>query len=378
MSQKLAATEKQIILIVDDSPLNVKILNQALKDDYTIKVATNGESALEYIKDCLYISDINLKLPDIILLDIMMPGINGYEVCQQLKNNKNTSAIPVIFITSKDDIADEEKGFHVGAVDYITKPISPSIVKARVKTHLLIKSQQDLLQNSISVLQHRTEMLEHQAELGMLAAGLAHDINNILFVSMMIENLTSIIPDTLPEKEIINEYVKSTMDSLKMGREICRSFTDYLKDVGDDEMIQMFSSLLQPLYMLEKTYKVKVYKDIAPNLPYIKCKSSQIKRVIVNLFINACQAVEGQQLKDITIKVWSNNDRIFFSISDNGPGIADNVLPHIFEEHYTTKKDGNGLGLSMVKKILESHKGTIKCLTAVGKGTNFTFSLPTI
>ncbi|MBF0413173.1 MAG: hybrid sensor histidine kinase/response regulator [Desulfamplus sp.] len=393
MHDKSISPQKQIILIVDDSPSNIKILNDTLKSDYIINVAKNGESALSHLNNCLNVQtnienstsinqnqndfqNVNYYLPDIILLDIIMPGVDGYEVCRQIKSNKKTSDIPVIFITAKDDIADEEKGFHLGAVDYITKPISPSIVKARIKTHLLIKSQQDILHNSISVLEHRAELLEHKAELGMLAAGLAHDINNILFISMMIENLPAMIPDNMEEKLIIDEYVKTTMNSLKMGRDICRGFTNYLKDIGEDDMIYLFPSLLEPLNMLEKTFKVKLYRDLQPNLPYIKCKGYQIKRVIVNLFINACQSVERQNKRDITIKVWSDNRHIFFSINDNGPGIPDNVLPRIFEENYTTRKDGNGIGLSMAKKIVDSHNGTIECLTTIGKGTTFILSLP--
>ncbi len=384
-------SEKQIILIIDDSPSNIKILHQILRDDYTITVATSGDTALanlnikpKILRDKMNsidgqsrdITPVNLPLPDIILLDIMMPGMNGYDVCQQLKDNRHTASIPVIFVTSKDDIEDEEMGFKMGAVDYIIKPISPSIVKARIKTHLLIKKQQDLLKNSISVLEHSAEILQHKAELGMLAAGLAHDINNVLFVSMMIETLPSLIPDRLKEKEIIKEYVNSTMESLAMGRDICRGFTDYLKDIGEEEMIQLFPPLLKPLDMFEKTFKIKLYKDIAPNLPYIKCKGSQIKRVIVNLFINACQAVERQESRRISIRAWSDNCSICFSISDNGPGIPESVLPHIFDEHYTTRKDGNGLGLSMVQRILSCHNGTIACSTAIGEGTTFTMTLP--
>lgn len=372
--------EKQIILIIDDSPSNIKILNEILKQEYVITVATNGESALSRL-NLDNIPDpgplnIELPLPDIILLDIMMPGIDGYEVCRQIKSSRKTADIPVIFITAKDDIEDEEKGLQMGAVDYITKPVSPPIVKARIKNHLLIKKQRDLLQNSISVLQHRAELLQHKAELGMLAAGLAHDINNVLFVAMMIENLPDLIPDELHEKRLIKEHVKNTMESLVMGREICRGFTNYLNDLGEEERIQLFPPLLKPLDMFEKTFKVKLCREISSNLPYIKCKSSQIKRVIINLFINACQAVEGQSVKRITIRAWSENGRILFSIKDNGPGIPDHVLPHIFEEHYTTRKDGNGLGLSMVKKILNGHNGTIACSTALDGGTTFTLSLP--
>ncbi|MBF0389159.1 MAG: hybrid sensor histidine kinase/response regulator [Desulfamplus sp.] len=401
MNEEQTDSTNQTILVVDDSPANIKILNEILSCDYTITAVTSGDKALTHIKECLDAKeeqtkeqikdqtknqidnnqtdkDQHLHLPDIILLDIVMPGMNGYEVCRQLKSKKATANIPVIFITSKDEIEDEEMGFKMGAVDYITKPISPSIVKARVKTHLLIKHQRDLLQNSISVLHHRSEILEHKAELGMLAAGLAHDINNILFVAMMIDNLPYLIPDSVKEKEIITKCVKNTMDSLKMGRDICRGFTDYLKDIGEHDMVQLFPPLLKPLDMLQKTFSVKLSRDISPFLPYIKCKGSQIKRVIVNLFINACQAVEGQESKRVNIRAWVKDSRVFFSISDNGPGIPDSVLPHIFDDHYTTRQDGNGIGLAMVKKILDNHKGTIECSTQIGIGTTFTISLPAV
>ncbi|MBF0413172.1 MAG: response regulator [Desulfamplus sp.] len=153
MSDESTVPKKQKVLIVEDSPQNIKIINEILKNDYIITAATSGENAIS----CLEVNE----LPDIILLDIIMPGMDGYEVCRRIKRNKKTSDIPVIFITAKDDIEDEEKGFEAGAVDYITKPVSPSIVKARIKTHLLIKTQQDLLKESISILQHRAEMLQN-------------------------------------------------------------------------------------------------------------------------------------------------------------------------------------------------------------------------
>ncbi|MBF0203366.1 MAG: response regulator, partial [Desulfamplus sp.] len=132
-------SEKKRVLIVDDSPPNIRIMNEILKENYTVMVAKDGETAL---------SIVNRHMPDIILLDVIMPGIDGYQVCQRLKSNDETSDIPVIFITSKNDIEDEQRGFEVGAVDYITKPFSTLIVKARVKTHLMIKEQRDSLHKS--------------------------------------------------------------------------------------------------------------------------------------------------------------------------------------------------------------------------------------
>ena len=123
---------QQTILVVDDSPENIDILSAILKKQYQVRAATTGERALEIARS---------RPPDIILLDIMMPGIDGYEVCRRLKEDPKTSSIPVIFITTKREVEDEKLGFELGAVDYITKPISPPIVEARVRTHLALYDQ---------------------------------------------------------------------------------------------------------------------------------------------------------------------------------------------------------------------------------------------
>jgi len=129
--------EKQVILTVDDSPDNIALISEVLKEYYHVKVATNG-------KDALHIA-FSSNPPDLILLDIMMPGMDGYEVCRQLKSDSQTSEIPVIFLTTKSDVADEEKGLELGAVDYIIKPISPPILLARIRTHLRMKRIVDYL-----------------------------------------------------------------------------------------------------------------------------------------------------------------------------------------------------------------------------------------
>ena len=128
---------KETILIVDDIPSNVQILAAILKDDYNIKVATSGIRAIE-------IANIEPH-PDLILLDVVMPETDGYDVCISLKQALNTKDIPIIFVTANNETSDEEKGLSIGAVDYITKPVNPAIVKARVKTHLTIKRQYDEL-----------------------------------------------------------------------------------------------------------------------------------------------------------------------------------------------------------------------------------------
>ncbi|ANC92196.1 GGDEF domain-containing protein [Azospirillum humicireducens] len=126
------------ILVVDDIPSNVHVLSRILKDEYDIYFATDGEKALDLVQ---------VRMPDLVLLDIMMPGMDGFEVCRRIKGDPATHDIPVIFISAKSEVEDETRGLEVGAIDFITKPISPPIVKARVRNHLLLKRQTDLLRS---------------------------------------------------------------------------------------------------------------------------------------------------------------------------------------------------------------------------------------
>lgn len=133
--------EKQVVLVVDDVPSNIDVLSEILRPTYQVKVVTNGVMALKIA--------MAPQPPDLILLDIMMPEMDGYEVCRQLKANPSTRHIPVIFVSAMDEVKDEAKGFELGAVDYITKPVSPSIVKARVKTHLALFDQNRVLEKKV-------------------------------------------------------------------------------------------------------------------------------------------------------------------------------------------------------------------------------------
>lgn len=139
MAEPMAVIEKATILVVDDTPDNLTLMSGLLKDNYRVKIANNGARALKIAE-----SDTP---PDLILLDIMMPEMDGYEVCRRLKADSKTRDIPVIFLTAKTEVVDETHGFELGASDYITKPISPPIVLARVETHLAIKHVQDFLKD---------------------------------------------------------------------------------------------------------------------------------------------------------------------------------------------------------------------------------------
>ncbi len=139
------AMTKAMVLVVDDTPDNLTLMSGLLQDDYRVKIATNGERALRIAH--------TTPPPDLILLDIMMPGLDGYEVCRQLKADPATRDIPVIFLTAKAEVEDERHGLELGAVDYITKPISPPIVLARVHTQLTLKASADFLRDKAAYLE---------------------------------------------------------------------------------------------------------------------------------------------------------------------------------------------------------------------------------
>lgn len=160
------ASKKQIVLVVDDTVLNIDVVKGVLANDYIVQAATSGEMAYKII---------DKVKPDLILLDIMMPVIDGYEVCQRLQANNDTKGIPIIFLTAKTEEDDETKGLSLGAVDYITKPISPAILKERVKNHLALKAARDALEMQNEILeqkvQERTRQLGDLQDVTMVAMG---------------------------------------------------------------------------------------------------------------------------------------------------------------------------------------------------------------
>src|SRR5580692_469755 len=141
--------EKKTVMVVDDAPANIQIVNSILKDIYKIRIATSGAKALELAKIT--------PLPNLILLDVMMPDMDGYEVCTQLKLRQDTRDIPVIFLTGQTHVDEETRGFDVGAVDYIHKPFSPAVVRARVQTHLALRGIREQLTHQLLTIQKELE-----------------------------------------------------------------------------------------------------------------------------------------------------------------------------------------------------------------------------
>jgi len=154
---------KKTVLLVDDAPENIQVVNSILKDIYKIRIATNGAKALELAK-----AD---PLPDLVLLDVMMPGLDGYEVCKRLKSDPVTREIPVIFLTGQTEVEDETRGFDAGAVDYIHKPFSPAVVKVRVQTHLVLRGIREQLAQQLLTIQKELETAR-QIQMSILPSGI--------------------------------------------------------------------------------------------------------------------------------------------------------------------------------------------------------------
>jgi len=150
-------TEKFTILAVDDTPENLDVVKGILSADYIVKAAINGSMALKIAEK---------QPPDLILLDIMMPEMDGYEVCRRLKENEQTKDVPVIFLTAMEQTTDEARGFELGAADYMTKPVNPPILKARVATHLALKSSMDQLQSAFDIIKKHKERMQQELNVG--------------------------------------------------------------------------------------------------------------------------------------------------------------------------------------------------------------------
>ena len=405
------------LLLVDDSAMNLDTLLATLGDQYDLRVAIDGQSALDLIS--------NGYRPDLILLDIMMPGQDGYDVCQKLQADENTRNIPIIFLTALDSDEDEAKGLELGAVDYISKPFNPAIVIRRVQTHLTLKQHQDHLQSLVQtktkeltgaykdLKQVHDQMLQQEkmASIGQLAAGVAHEINNPAgFISSNLNSLQKYICKLNEGLAFMEQTIRS-VDDLEINAELKQmkhklKFDFIQEDIEDlitesKDGIDRIALIVRNLKGFSRAeddtlnstdlqesieaslsiawneikYKAKVEKNYQ-ELPPIQCLPQQLSQVFVNLLVNAAQAIEDQGV--ITVNTHQEKDWAVVEISDSGNGISPENLERIFEAFYTTKDvgKGTGLGLSICHDIVQKHQGTISVASTIGEGTCFTIKLP--
>ena len=385
------------VLIVDDSSVDRKVIQELLKDDYQIMEAEDGQTALDLIAH---------DLPDIILLDIQMPVIDGFEVCRRIKAELVNQLIPILFFTSSGDIENKVKGFTSGAVDYITKPFIAAEVRARVQAHLHIKQMQEerLLKlgqenqsitekfnNADQKLKDFTAQLiqtEKMAAIGEITAGVAHELKQPLNVMKII--CQSIMKDIEKQRfdmestkqdlpELLNQMNRMTqiIDHMRVFSK--RTVGTAIEDLNINETIDaVFVFVGQQLL----NHNVAIVKQYGEKLPKVKGDPIRLEQAFMNIITNARQALMscGKKEMKIEIKTYLSQDQknMIAEIKDNGPGIPVEIREKIFESFFTTKESGEGagLGLSTAKKIIEEHGGRIEVESALGEWSNFRVILP--
>ncbi|MEZ2236728.1 response regulator [Microcoleus sp.] len=391
-------SERSIILIVDDNQTNLDVLFELLRNyGFKVLVAQDGESAIEQIE---YIH------PDLILLDIMMPGIDGFETCRRLKADPPTQDIPIIFMSALSDTLDKVKGFQTGAVDYITKPFQHEEVLSRIETHLTIRSLQKKLEEKNEELAHLNQNLERLVEqkskqlidqektaiIGRLTQGMVHNLKSPLQVMQTSVDLIETKATKINDYSFFS-YTKYILQAITKVNQIMDTLMvksrkeqeQDLQPVNINELVQREIQLLEGnLYFKNKIKKKYFYDDKVQNIPLIY---SYISQVFYNLINNAMDAMWDKKSRELTIVTRQDESKIYLEIADTGCGIAPEDFSKIFDPFYTSKPakgeeqkegepTGTGLGLYTCIELLKPFKGEIAISSNLGKGSIFTVVLP--
>ena len=368
-SATTAPSAQTTILIVDDNPSNVSVIFETLRSQgFKTLIATDGELAFE--RACY-------AHPDLILLDIMLPGIDGFEVCRRLKANMHTADIPVIFMTALTAEEDKLRGFEVGGVDYITKPIHSLEVLARVTTHVRIHALTTQLQTQTDQLQMANHTLRTiNTELKEFAYVVSHDLKAPLrgiaqLAHWITEDYTNLLDDrgkemlTLMIGQVVHldHLIDGILEYSRAGREI--------QTVEQVNLMQVVSEVITMLA------PPPIHITIETALPDVAGDNIRLRQVFQNLLSNAIKFMDKP---DGVIQIRSKDLGAYweFRIIDNGPGIDAKYHDQIFRLFQTLRDtpDSTGIGLSVVKKIIELHQGTVRVESKVGEGSVFIFTLP--
>ena len=360
------------ILIVDDMPANIDVLRKTLgPEDYEIFFATSGEAAIKTAHRCL---------PDLIILDILMPGLNGFETCQKLKKDPLTRDIPIMFISAKNETKDIVDGFIHGGVDYITKPFQPEEVCARVKTHLHLQ----MLKCELKSKNRRLEELNDLKNkfIGMASHDMLNPLNSIIgFSEMLLEGRDEL------SKEEQDEY-------LIFINSVSKNMSNLVNDVLNVSVIESgklelnltagsLKSLVKERVFVHKPIAAK--KNIAlhaklVDLPECWFDANRISQVLDSLISNAIKFSLPNCGVLITLEKETNMCKV--SIRDEGPGISPKDQSKLFQ-HFkklsakpTAGEGSIGLGLAIAKKMVEAHKGTLVVESLLGEGCTFTLKIP--
>jgi len=382
---------RQTILIVDDNPKNRAICEEIFEEDFDLIHAEDGLTALRLSRE---------RHPDVVLLDVMMPGINGYEVCQQMKADPETGHIPVIIVSAKGQTDEIIEGFDSRADDYIVKPFVNSELRARVRATLRLKQTQDELQAANRKLHDHTRKLEEAnerlKELDRIKAGftamLVHDLRSPLSVVQV--TLQMLESDALVAQ---SEYQTLIRESLASCNELFELTSDLMEIFRSESTTMVLSLSRMGLQRLvEEPFRqanvLAKKKDISLDLrlpeesPVIRADSYKLQRALTNLLSNAVKFTPRGGTIGLHVTLLDSpaggdvSAEVLIEVIDSGDGIPPHDLPFIFDPYYQASTQnsgmGSGLGLAIVKRIVAAHGGEVSVKSKLGQGSRFSIRLP--
>ena len=374
--QEMKKMNKQKILIVDDVPQNVAILDNLLSFKYNILASTNATTAIEIAKD---------ELPDLILLDIVMPEISGLEACEILKADITTKNIPIIFITAKTDDESIVEGFQKGAVDYITKPFKPDELLVRVNTHLSLVGYQKFLEQKVDMevkLRQEQEQVLIQnskmSEMGDMINNIAHQWRQPTSrVTLLLSNALMSLEDGEFDKEYLEGKIKSSIEQMEF---ISATIDDFANFFSPKKVVNNFyvkNSINKTIKIIKGTFdSFGITIDINDdNFLTYGCEN-ELAQVVLIILSNTKDAFVKNKIENptITIDVDARSNKIKFN--DNAGGIPDNIIDNIFDHYFSTKEQSicSGIGLYTARIIMhQTFNGKIVAENK-NNGAQFTLS----
>lgn len=410
------ANVKANILVVDDHPDNLRTLSLFLQvEGYKVRKAASGSMALETVSS---------QVPDLILLDIRMPTMDGFEVCAALKRSPKTSDVPILFISASDEVVDKVKAFDLGGSDYITKPFRSQEVLARVKHQLTIQQQrrelvalyqqvQSLNAHLEQQVQERTQALQQALDelqrinqvkddfLSTISHELRTPMTNICVALQLLMTASRQGQDffqSLSDAEAVKAPNKKIMQYLTILQSECDRELQLIQDLLDLQQVTAAKVQLEPtlvnLYQwlppLLKDFQARAQKnqqtltvELAPDLPLLETDTTSLSRILTELLNNACKYTPADGAIALTLGLeGSDRSTLVFSVSNTGTEISAEELPRVFDKFYRIpsrdpwRHGGTGLGLALVKKLAEHLQGNIT-VTSASNCTCFTLGLPT-
>ncbi|ACI22151.1 response regulator [Thermodesulfovibrio yellowstonii] len=347
----------QTILIVDDNIDTVELLRKRLKaEGYNTEEAYDGEEALKKVYEVY---------PDLIILDVMMPKMDGYEVCQRLKTDDRTKFIPIIMLTAKSDVESKVKGFDIGADDYVPKPFDYRELSARVRSLITRKETAEKV-----IEEEKTESVRK------LIDSLSHEIRNPI---VSIAGFTKKVYDNLPPGDPNKPYLMTILQEAERLERLLKEILNLkMIAIGFLENVNPKIAIEEILEELEKEIEDKAievetdFKDV----PSFYIDKEHFKIVLRNIIKNAIEAMEKSEKRLLKISLEQVKNEIEIRISDTGKGIPKELIKKIFDPFFTSKVYGPGLGLSVALTIVQYYKGFISVESEPGKGSTFIIRIP--